>query len=38
MDMFTSVKAGVSGIIKQVCAIDAQLVEGDTILFYIAAD
>lgn len=38
MKLFTSVKAGVSGTIKQVCAIDAQLVEGDTILFYIAAD
>lgn len=38
MKLFTSVKAGVSGTIKRVCAVDAQLVEGDTILFYIAAD
>lgn len=38
MKLFTSVKAGVSGTIKRVCATDAQLVEGDTILFYIAAD
>jgi len=38
MKLFTSVKAGVSGTIKRVCAEDAQLVEGDTILFYIAAD
>lgn len=38
MKLFTSVKAGVTGTITRVCAIDAQLVEGDTILFYIAAD
>ncbi|MES2493397.1 MAG: biotin/lipoyl-containing protein [Pseudomonadota bacterium] len=38
MKLFTSVKAGVTGTIKRVCAVDAQLVEGDTILFYIAAD
>ena len=38
MKLFTSVKAGVAGTIRQVCAEDAQLVEGGTILFYIAAD
>ena len=38
MKLFTSVKAGVGGVIKQVCVEDAQLVEGDTILFYIAAN
>jgi len=38
MKLFTSVKAGNNGVIKQVCVDDAQLVEGDTILFYIAAD
>ena len=38
MKLFTSVKAGLAGTIQQVCAEDAQLVEGGTILFYIAAD
>ncbi len=38
MKLFTSVKAGVAGTIRQVCAEDAQLVEGGTILFYIGAD
>lgn len=38
MKLFTSVKAGVAGVIKQVCVEDAELVQGDTILFYIAAD
>jgi acetyl-CoA carboxylase biotin carboxyl carrier protein len=35
MKLFTSVKAGVAGTIMQICASDAQLVEGGQILFYV---
>jgi acetyl-CoA carboxylase biotin carboxyl carrier protein len=35
MKLFTSVNAGVSGTIVQICVADADLVEGDQVLFYI---
>lgn len=35
MKLFTSLRAGVDGIIRRVCAEDAELVEGEQILFYI---
>lgn len=35
MKLFTAVKAGVSGVVRRVCVEDAELVEGDQILFYI---
>ena len=35
MKLFTSVNAGVAGTIMKVCAADAELVEGDQVLFYI---
>jgi acetyl-CoA carboxylase biotin carboxyl carrier protein len=35
MKLFTVVTAGVAGTIRQVCAEDAELVEGGRILFYI---
>ena len=38
MKLFTSVNAGVAGTIMKVCAADAELVEGDQVLFYIQQD
>ena len=38
MKLFTSVNAGVAGTIMKVCAVDAELVEGDQVLFYIEQD
>jgi acetyl-CoA carboxylase biotin carboxyl carrier protein len=38
MKLFTSVNAGVSGTIVQICAADADLVAGDQVLFYIQRD
>jgi acetyl-CoA carboxylase biotin carboxyl carrier protein len=38
MKLFTSVKAGINGVIVQVAATDAELVEGGQVLFYIQAD
>ena len=38
MKLFTSVKAGVAGTLRQVCAADAELVEAGRILFTIEAD
>lgn len=38
MKLFTSVNAGVDGSIVQICANDAELVEGGQILFYIQPD
>jgi biotin carboxyl carrier protein len=35
MKLFTSVKAGVAGIVRRICAGDAELVEGGQVLFYI---
>lgn len=35
MKLFTSVVAGVSGVIRKVCAEDAELVEGGQVLFYV---
>ena len=35
MKLFTSVNAGIAGTIMQVCAADAELVEGDQVLFYL---
>ena len=35
MKLFTSVSAGVAGTIMQVCVAEAELVEGDQVLFYI---
>ena len=38
MKLFTSVQAGIAGIIRAVCADDAELVEAGRILFYIERD
>lgn len=38
MKLFTSVNAGVAGKIAQVCAADAELVEGGQVLYYIEKD
>lgn len=38
MKLFTSVNAGVAGTIAQICVADADLVEGDQVLFYIKPD
>ena len=35
MKLFTAVKAGTTGIVRQICVADGELVEGDQILFYI---
>lgn len=35
MKLFTSVKSGVAGTVMQICASDAELVEGGQILFYL---
>lgn len=35
MKLFTTLKAGVAGTVRRVCAKDGELVEGDQILFYI---
>ena len=35
MKLFTSVKAGVGGVVRRIAARDAELVEGGQILFYI---
>lgn len=35
MKLFTSVTAGAAGIVRQVCAADAELVEAGRILFYL---
>lgn len=35
MKLFTTVNAGVSGIIRKVCADDSELVEGGQVLFYV---
>jgi acetyl-CoA carboxylase biotin carboxyl carrier protein len=35
MKLFTSVKAGIAGTVRQICAADAELVEGGHVLFYI---
>lgn len=35
MKLFTSVKAGISGTVRQISAADAELVEGGQVLFYI---
>lgn len=38
MKLFTSVNAGVAGKVAQVCAADAELVDGGQVLFYIQQD
>lgn len=38
MKLFTSVKAGVAGIIRHIAAADAELVEGGQVLYYIERD
>jgi acetyl-CoA carboxylase biotin carboxyl carrier protein len=38
MKLFTSVKAGVAGIIRHIAAADAELVEGGQVLYYIESD
>jgi len=38
MKLFTSVKAGKAGTVRQICAGDAELVEARRILFYLSAD
>ena len=38
MKLFTSVKAGVAGILRRIAATDAELVEGGQTLFYIERD
>lgn len=35
MKLFTALRAGVAGVLKQVCASDAELIEHDQVLFYI---
>jgi acetyl-CoA carboxylase biotin carboxyl carrier protein len=35
MKLFTAVKAGVKGTVRQICVADADLVEGEQILFYV---
>ena len=35
MKLFTSVKAGIAGTVRQISATDAELVEGGQVLFYI---
>ena len=35
MKLFTAVKAGTTGIVRRICVADAELVEGEQILFYI---
>jgi acetyl-CoA carboxylase biotin carboxyl carrier protein len=35
MKLFTSVKAGIAGTVRQISAADAELVEGGQVLFYI---
>lgn len=35
MKLFTAVKSGVKGTIRQICVADAELVEGEQILFYV---
>jgi acetyl-CoA carboxylase biotin carboxyl carrier protein len=38
MKLFTSVKAGKAGTVRQICADDAELVEAGRVLFYLSAD
>ena len=38
MKLFTSVKAGIAGTVRQIAATDAQLVEGGEVLLYIERD
>lgn len=38
MKLFTSVKAGKAGTVRQICAADAELVEAGRVLFYLSAD
>ena len=38
MKLFTSVKAGKAGTVRQICAGDAELVEAGRILFYLSGD
>lgn len=38
MKLFTSVNSGIDGTVVQICATDAELVEGGQILFYIQPD
>lgn len=38
MKLFTSVKAGIAGTVRQIVASDAQLVEGGEVLLYIERD
>jgi len=38
MKLFTSVKAGVVGTVAKIVAVDAELVEGGQVLFYIETD
>jgi biotin carboxyl carrier protein len=38
MKLFTAVSAGVSGTVRKICAEDAELVEGEQVLFYIEED
>ena len=35
MKLFTAVRAGIAGIVRQVCVADAELVQGEQILFYV---
>lgn len=35
MKLFTAVKAGVNGVVRRICVEDAELVEGEQILFYV---
>lgn len=38
MKLFTSVKAGKAGTVRQICAGDAELVEAGRVLFYLSRD
>ncbi len=38
MKLFTTVKAGANGIVRKICANDAELVEGEQVLFYLEQD
>ena len=38
MKLFTSVKAGKAGTVRQICADDAELVEAGRVLFYLSGD